>query len=73
MHRIFSRMKSTIKVMDNKHKQGINKGYMWVMASVQLQYVCFEYRDGRGREGPMDSFKHIEETFKLTLMKYTIS
>ncbi|MBK9962854.1 MAG: IS66 family transposase [Saprospiraceae bacterium] len=48
---------STIKVMDNKHKQGINKGYMWVMASVQLQYVCFEYRDGRGREGPMDSFK----------------
>ena len=48
---------STIKVMDNKHKQGINKGYMWVMASVQMQYVCFEYQDGRGREGPMDSFK----------------
>ncbi|MBK9737075.1 MAG: transposase [Saprospiraceae bacterium] len=30
------------------------------MASVQLQYVCFEYRDGRGREGPMYSY----ETYK---------
>ncbi|MBK9257796.1 MAG: IS66 family transposase [Saprospiraceae bacterium] len=48
---------STIKVMDNKHKQGINKGYMWVMASVQMQYVCFEYQNGRGREGPLESFK----------------
>ena len=48
---------STIKVMDGK-KQGTHTGYMWVMGSVSLKYVCFEYQKGRSREGPVNSFKH---------------
>jgi len=47
---------STIKVMDGK-KQGTHTGYMWVMGSVELKYVCFEYQKGRSREGPVKSFK----------------
>jgi transposase len=47
---------STIKVMDGK-KQGTHTGYMWVMGAPGLQYVCFEYHKGRGREGPIDNLK----------------
>lgn len=47
---------STIKVMDGK-KQGTHTGYMWVMGSPALKYVCFEYHKGRGREGPVNNLK----------------
>ena len=47
---------STIKVMDGK-KKSTHTGYMWVMGSVELKYVCFEYQKGRSREGPVKSFK----------------
>lgn len=47
---------STIKVMDGK-KQSTHTGYMWVIGSVALKYVCFEYQKGRGREGPINTLK----------------
>jgi transposase len=50
---------STIKVMDGK-KQSTHLGYMWVMSSPQLKYVCFEYMKGRGREGPMKTYAGYE-------------
>jgi len=47
---------STIRVMDGK-KQGTHTGYMWVMGSPELKYVCFEYRKGRGQQTAVDNFK----------------
>ena len=47
---------STIKVLNSK-KQGSHTGYMWVMASPLLKNVCFEYHPGRGREGPLETYK----------------
>lgn len=47
---------SSIKVMDGKRKAS-HTGYMWVMGSTELKYVCFEYHKGRGREGPENTFK----------------
>jgi transposase len=50
---------STIKVMDGK-KQATHTGYMWVMGSTELKYVCFEYHKGRGREGPINNLKQFK-------------
>ena len=47
---------STIKVMDGK-KKSTHTGYMWVMGSVGINYVCFEYLKGRNKEGPLNNFK----------------
>ncbi|MBK7635980.1 MAG: transposase [Saprospiraceae bacterium] len=60
---------SSIKVMDGKRKAS-HTGYMWVMGSTELKYVCFEYHKGRGREGPENNYKQYKGFYKQMRMKY---
>jgi transposase len=41
-----------IKVLDKNKKGDTHKGYYWVYHSPISRAVCFQYRKGRGREGP---------------------
>lgn len=48
---------SPIKVLDNNKESGTHQGYYWVYRSPLEKLVLFEYRHGRGREGPTDMLK----------------
>lgn len=48
---------TTIKVLDKDKKGKAHLGYYWVYRAPELNLVLFDYRQGRGREGPMDSLK----------------
>jgi transposase len=41
-----------IKVMSNEKKHATHQGYYWVYQSHHNKLVLFDYRRGRGREGP---------------------
>ncbi len=43
-----------IKVLDVDKKGETHKGYYWVYYSPLDKLVCFQYRKGRGREGPKE-------------------
>lgn len=43
-----------IKVLDKDKKQETHKGYYWVYQAPNEKTVCFQYRKGRGREGPKE-------------------
>ena len=43
-----------IKVLDKEKKRDTHKGYYWVYHSPIAKAVCFQYRKGRGREGPKE-------------------
>lgn len=45
---------SPIKVLDRDHKKGIHKGFQWVYYAPELNLVCFQYRKGRGKNGPRE-------------------
>ena len=45
------------KVLDQDVKGKAHLGYMWVYRSPQNGLVYFDYRKGRGREGPQDCLK----------------
>lgn len=48
---------TTIRVLDKDKKGKTHLGYYWVYRAPELNLVFFDYRQGRGREGPMDSLK----------------
>lgn len=51
-----------IKVQSS-HKKGVShKGYHWVYYSPTEKVVCFDYREGRGREGPKTFLKDYKGT-----------
>lgn len=45
---------SPIKVLDQDHEKGIHTGFQWVYYAPALKLVCFQYRKGRGRNGPRE-------------------
>jgi transposase len=47
---------TTIKVLD-ENKKGAHLGYYWAYCSPEHRMAYFEYRKGRGREGPEEFFK----------------
>ena len=49
-----------IKVLDRDKKGNIHLGYYWVYRDPQSGLVFFDYRPGRGREGPTDILKNFE-------------
>lgn len=46
-----------IKVLDKGKKGTTHRGYHWVYHSAQERLVLFDYREGRGREGPTECLK----------------
>jgi transposase len=49
-----------IKVLDKNKKGDTHKGYYWVYHSPITKAVCFQYRKGRGREGPKEFLKDFQ-------------
>ena len=47
-------------VLDRDKKQKTHKGYHWVYRSPQAKLVLFDYREGRGREGPREMLKNFK-------------
>lgn len=43
-----------IKVLDKDKKGSAHKGFYWVYHSPEKKLVLFDYRQGRGREGPQE-------------------
>jgi hypothetical protein len=48
---------SPIKVLDKDKKGKTHRGYFWVYHNSIERLVLFDYRQGRGREGPMEILK----------------
>ncbi len=49
---------TTIKVQDETKKGKTHLGYYWVYHNSENKLVLFDYRTGRGREGPNDILKN---------------
>lgn len=49
-----------IKVLDKNKKGDTHKGYYWVYSPPLDKLVCFQYRKGRGREGPKEFLKDFQ-------------
>lgn len=49
-----------IKVLDDKKKGETHRGFYWVYRDPQSGLVLFDYRKGRGREGPSEILKDFE-------------
>jgi transposase len=49
-----------IKVLDEDKKGTTHKGYYWVYHNSEQKLVLFDYRPGRGREGPDDILKDFQ-------------
>jgi hypothetical protein len=47
-----------IAVLDKQKKGETHRGYHWVYHAVESKLVLFDYREGRGREGPMELLKN---------------
>jgi transposase len=45
---------TTIKVQDKNLKGVTHRGYQWVYLAPEIRSVVFDYRLGRGREGPVE-------------------
>jgi transposase len=48
---------TTLKVLDENKKGTSHIGYYWVYHNSKEKLVLFDYREGRGREGPNDILK----------------
>jgi transposase len=46
-----------IKVLDKNKKGTTHRGFHWVYRSPQKRMVLFDYREGRGQEGPQECLK----------------
>ncbi|MFO0449837.1 MAG: IS66 family insertion sequence element accessory protein TnpA, partial [Pseudomonadota bacterium] len=46
-----------IKVLDRDRKGTTHRGYHWVYHAPEERLVLFDYREGRGREGPTEVLK----------------
>ncbi len=51
---------TTIKVLDENKKGKTHLGYYWVYHNSDQKMVLFDYRQGRGREGPHDILKNYQ-------------
>ena len=49
-----------IKVLDEDKKGTTHRGYYWVYHNSEQKLVLFDYRSGRGREGPDDILKNFQ-------------
>jgi transposase len=49
-----------IKVLDKDKKGSTHRGYHWVYHAPQEGMVLFDYREGRGREGPEECLKNFK-------------
>lgn len=49
-----------IKVLDRDKKGKTHRGYYWVYRDVKSNLVLFDYRQGRGREGPGELLKDFQ-------------
>lgn len=52
-------------VLDSKVKKRTHRGFLWVYRSVEQRLILFDYRKGRGREGPrelLENFKGFLQT-----------
>ncbi|RYY83801.1 MAG: IS66 family transposase [Chitinophagaceae bacterium] len=49
-----------IKVLDEDKKGSTHRGYYWVYHNPEQKLVLFDYRSGRGREGPDDILKDFQ-------------
>lgn len=49
-----------IGVMDEDKKGTTHRGYYWVYHNTEQKLVLFDYRPGRGREGPDDILKNFQ-------------
>jgi transposase len=49
-----------LKVLDNTKKGTTHQGYYWVYHNSKDKLVLFDYRPGRGREGPDDMLKDFQ-------------
>lgn len=47
-----------IKVLDSDKKGATHQGYYWVYQSHEQKLVLFDYRSGRGKEGPQSILKN---------------
>ena len=54
-----------IKVLDKDKKKDSHKGYFWVYHSPISKLVCFQYRKGRGREGPKEFLKNFQGSIQV--------
>ena len=48
---------SPIKVLDKNKKGTTHRGFYWVYQNSLIKMVLFDYRTGRGREGPQEMLK----------------
>ena len=51
---------TTIKVLDENKKGKTHLGYYWVYHNSEQKIVLFDYRQGRGREGPNDILQNFK-------------
>lgn len=51
---------SPIKVLDKDKKGTTHRGFYWVYQNSILKMVLFDYRPGRGREGPEEMLKNFK-------------
>lgn len=51
---------TTIKVQDEKKKGATHLGYYWVYHNSEQKLALFDYRKGRGREGPEEMLKNFK-------------
>lgn len=49
-----------IKVLDEDKKGATHRGYYWVYHNTEQKLALFDYRPGRGREGPDDILKDFQ-------------
>src|ERR1700691_1444553 len=48
---------TTIAVMDKEKQGATHRGYHWVYHAPEIKMVLFDYRHGRGRDGPREILK----------------
>lgn len=51
---------TTLKVQDKNKKGKTHQGYLWGYLAREERLVVFDYRQGRGREGPQDCLKNFK-------------
>lgn len=51
---------SPIPVLDKKKKGKTHRGYQWAYHNPEIKLVFFDYRPGRGREGPKECLKDFQ-------------
>lgn len=49
-----------LPVLDKQKKGETHRGYHWIYHGVESKLVLFDYREGRGREGPLQLLKNYQ-------------